>query len=529
MPTGPTGTTGATGATGGTATAVLDTSTSGTPTSVGFAVALSVIVILSFFIFLTSGSIFAILTFWLMLGLAVVVLMSYGYISIDSVQPGATTPSPNSKDPTNPLGAQANVRIKGLEVYHVYDGKFTYEEAPAVCAAYGSELATLEQINDAYNHGAEWCGYGWSQGGLALFPTQRATWQALQQEQDVAKRTGCGRVGVNGGYFDPKTKFGVNCYGYKPDGQAKFPRPLPGTDTVTFDAMVNKFKAALKSFTLSPYSRYEWSGYDNTAAVKASNYGTQFAQNLGGLVEHMDNMTTAPDPADQINLSTRTSGLSVLQNPALMGETGPTGSAGTSGQRGPAGAQGIQGIAGTTGGTGPTGPTGSAGKDGAAGAAGKDSTVPGPTGPTGSTGATGAAGKDGAAAAAGKDGAAGATGPKGEKGDKGDQGPAGVDGSLKAGVTNSIYGAGANWFDATKPVKEAVQRGQGIGEMANYVGDPAYGTRKSIVVDWQDNAGNKHSVYNDGQGFGADLPAALNRRFATAGPAIDIGWNNGYY
>jgi hypothetical protein len=65
--------------------------------------------------------------------------------------------------------------------------------------------------------------------------------------------------------------------------------------------------------------------------------------------------------------------------------------------------------------------------------------------------------------------------------------------------------------------------------MANYVGDPAYGTRKSIVVDWQDNAGNKHSVYNDGQGFGADLPAALNRRFATAGPAIDIGWNNGYY
>jgi hypothetical protein len=430
--TATTGTTGTTGATGAKPTPVLETTTSGTPTSVGFAVALSVIVILSFFIFLTSGSIFAILAFWLMLGLAAVVLMSYGYISIDSVPPGAVVPVPNSKDLTNPLGEQANARLKGLEVYHVYDGKFTYEEAPAVCAAYGGELATLEQINDAYNHGAEWCGYGWSQGGLALFPTQRATWQALQQEQDLAKRTGCGRVGVNGGYFDPKTKFGVNCYGYKPDGVAKFPLPPPGTNKTAFDAMVAKFKAALKTFTLSPYSRYEWSGYDNAAVVSASNYGSQFKQNLGGLVtihtEHMENMSSYPSPADQVNLSTTTSTLGALRQAGLVGNTGPTGDIGPSG---PQGVQGITGAAstvpgptGSTGAMGPTGSTGPTGSAGAAGIAGRDG-AQGAAGAPGSTGPTGAAGKDGAAAAAGKDGA---TGPKGDKGDRGLQGPQGIKG-----------------------------------------------------------------------------------------------------
>ena len=30
----------------------------------------------------------------------------------------------------------------------------------------------------------------------------------------------CGRPGVNGGYFDnPNIKFGVNCYGQKPDAE----------------------------------------------------------------------------------------------------------------------------------------------------------------------------------------------------------------------------------------------------------------------------------------------------------------------
>jgi len=54
---------------------------------------------------------------------------------------------------------------------------------------------------------------------MALFPTQQATWQALQT--DPVNKTNCGRPGINGGYFDPQTKFGVNCYGVKPKTPAR--------------------------------------------------------------------------------------------------------------------------------------------------------------------------------------------------------------------------------------------------------------------------------------------------------------------
>ena len=47
--------------------------------------------------------------------------------------------------------------------------QYNYEEAKAICKAYDSELATYDQIEDAYNKGANWCSYGWSEGQLALF------------------------------------------------------------------------------------------------------------------------------------------------------------------------------------------------------------------------------------------------------------------------------------------------------------------------------------------------------------------------
>jgi len=98
---------------------------------------------------------------------------------------------------------------------------------------------------------------------MALFPTQDATWQALQGEVDVAKRTACGRPGVNGGYFDPATKFGVNCYGVKPHNMGvKLPLPLPGTDGAGFQNLVNKFKSMIKKMTVSPFNRDGWSEWN---------------------------------------------------------------------------------------------------------------------------------------------------------------------------------------------------------------------------------------------------------------------------
>ena len=101
------------------------------------------------------------------------------------------------------------------EVYNIPDNKYTYDDAKAICQAYGGGLATYNQIESAYNKGAEWCNYGWSDDQMALFPTQKKTWDKLQTIE--GHKDDCGRPGVNGGRIDnANARFGVNCYGYKP-------------------------------------------------------------------------------------------------------------------------------------------------------------------------------------------------------------------------------------------------------------------------------------------------------------------------
>jgi hypothetical protein len=106
------------------------------------------------------------------------------------------------------------------EVFNIRNNLYTYDEAREVCSIYGAKLATYDQIEDAYNNGAEWCNYGWSEGQMALFPTQKSTWDALQKGiKPCSKKVngGCGRPGINGGIIkNPKVRFGVNCYGKKP-------------------------------------------------------------------------------------------------------------------------------------------------------------------------------------------------------------------------------------------------------------------------------------------------------------------------
>lgn len=153
------------------------------------------------------------------------------------------------------------------EVFHISGDKYTYEDASAVCAAYEADLATFDQVQDAYSKGAEWCEYGWSQGGMGLFPTQKSTWDAIQQEPN---RTVCGRPGVNGGYMDPKLKLGVNCYGTKPTNKSHvvLPQPVPGTvPSKAFDNLVSKFKNMINSIPLSPFNRNEWSEHVNVGSV----------------------------------------------------------------------------------------------------------------------------------------------------------------------------------------------------------------------------------------------------------------------
>ena len=347
---------------------------------------------ITIFVLISTGSFTAVLVLWILVGVVIGVLVYYKYIDLVPPKKETTeTPAPVTT---------GGGPLVGSEVFHVADKSFTYDEAEAVCAAYDSTLASLEQVIEAYNSGAEWCNYGWSAGGMALYPTQKTTWEALQREQDPAKRTGCGRPGVNGGYFDPMLKFGVNCFGFKPKGEFKPPAPLPGVDKTAFDAMVAKFKEMLKSMTVTPFSRREWSGY------ASGTYGKQFAQNLGGLTEKFT------EHVDEFTETTSATTAAYAAGPyGLAGAQGPKGDVGPAGPAGPASAT-----------PGPTGPVGSIGPVGPAGAA---SSVPGPQGPKGDVGPGGPMGPAGPA------GAAAAKGERGEKGDpgvKGDVGPGGPPG-----------------------------------------------------------------------------------------------------
>lgn len=101
------------------------------------------------------------------------------------------------------------------QVFNVSNNVYTYEEAQKVCTAFDASLASYDQIETSYKNGGEWCNYGWSEGQMAYFPTQKGTWEKLQNNPNT--KHACGRPGINGGFIDnPYIKFGANCYGKKP-------------------------------------------------------------------------------------------------------------------------------------------------------------------------------------------------------------------------------------------------------------------------------------------------------------------------
>jgi hypothetical protein len=106
------------------------------------------------------------------------------------------------------------IDLEFKEVFNIPENNYNYNEAKEICKAYNSKLATYDQIEEAYNDGADWCKYGWSAKQMALFPTQKKTWNDLQKIK--GHKNDCGRPGINGGRMEKDMKFGVNCYGKKP-------------------------------------------------------------------------------------------------------------------------------------------------------------------------------------------------------------------------------------------------------------------------------------------------------------------------
>ena len=159
------------------------------------------------------------------------------------------------------------------EVFNVGDNLYTYDDAQTVCSAYGARLATYDEIEKAYQEGAEWCNYGWSDGQMAFFPTQKATWDKLQKNEKT--KNSCGRPGINGGFINnPNVRFGINCFGIKPkpsdreleilkERQTSPDSALPKTEEdIILEKKVKYWKEhGDKILRLNSYNNKQWSAY----------------------------------------------------------------------------------------------------------------------------------------------------------------------------------------------------------------------------------------------------------------------------
>jgi hypothetical protein len=190
--------------------------------------------------------------------------------------PAEAEPSIPTKTPTTPeedastpaTGASAIVeRIlpPAKNVFTVSKNNYTYYDAAPLCKALGAELATYEQVKDAWQGGADWCNYGWVKGQMAVYPTQKGTYEELQQGP-AEQRGACGKPGLNGGYFDnPELKFGVTCVGKKPrqsqhDANAitsGATRPLTASG-LEFENKVLQFKEESENIGILPFNKERW-------------------------------------------------------------------------------------------------------------------------------------------------------------------------------------------------------------------------------------------------------------------------------
>lgn len=186
----------------------------------------------------------------------------------NAMPPAATRPSgmPGATPGESPfVSALEHIAQPTKQVFNVSRNIYTFHDASAVCSALGGDLATYDQVKDAHEHGADWCNYGWVKGQMAVYPTQKETWEKLQKGSPEY-RNACGKPGVNGGYFDnPELRFGVNCYGTRPpksamdellSSQVALP---PSTEEIEFDKKVQKFREQMNTMTVLPFRRGSWS------------------------------------------------------------------------------------------------------------------------------------------------------------------------------------------------------------------------------------------------------------------------------
>jgi hypothetical protein len=188
-----------------------------------------------------------------------------GLGSVGPVPDEVMSAPPRDSDPVPEKTIVEKVLPGKKEVFNISSNRYAYADAEPLCKALGAELASYDQVKDAWDGGADWCNYGWSKGQLALYPTQESTWKELQDGPEE-QRGVCGRTGVNGGYFDnPDLRFGVNCYGIKPAQSAHDAREIASADNrpitpavIDYEKKVAKYKAEADTIGVLPFNKDKW-------------------------------------------------------------------------------------------------------------------------------------------------------------------------------------------------------------------------------------------------------------------------------
>lgn len=179
-----------------------------------------------------------------------------------------TPPQDQNRIETSPLVQSIFDRlvpVEKKEVFNVSKNEYNYYDSEPLCRALGAELATYDQVKEAWSKGADWCNYGWVKGQAAVYPTQEETWKKIQSGPDENKNS-CGVPGLNGGYFDnPEMRFGVNCYGNKPPQSendqellmknGKIPLSVPSLEV---DRKTQEFKKHLDEIGVLPFNEAKW-------------------------------------------------------------------------------------------------------------------------------------------------------------------------------------------------------------------------------------------------------------------------------
>ena len=165
-----------------------------------------------------------------------------------------------------PKKGMEDISIQQNEVFHIGDNVYTYEEAKILCNAHDGELASYEQIEKAYNDGAEWCSYGWSKDQMALYPTQKKTYNKLKNM--AGYENSCGRPGVNGGYIKNKhARYGVNCFAKKgtPSNMEKkimnTSTTIPTQPVTEEQKKINFYKKNIHRIVKKPFNSDKWSSF----------------------------------------------------------------------------------------------------------------------------------------------------------------------------------------------------------------------------------------------------------------------------